>query len=172
MDLLLRVPYAIQIEMTGDKIGTMFLTRRDRGMVAAAIVLDVAFHSGRETVVSGAELAERTGIVRRTLEPLLQALSREHLLESTRGPHGGYRLGRPARLIKLSDVIAVGLNSLDDSGPALISRLHRAVIEPLWEDLDASLLAQTAAMTVEDLLRRAAKAGLRKPVSEPLNFVI
>jgi Rrf2 family iron-sulfur cluster assembly transcriptional regulator len=141
-------------------------------MVAAAIVVDVAFHSGGETVVNGAELAERSGIARRTLEPLLQALSRERLLESTRGPHGGYRLGRPARLIKLSDVIAVGLNSLEDSGPGLIGSLQRAVIEPLWGEFDASLLAQTAALTIEDLLRRAAKAGLRKPVSDPLNFVI
>src|ERR1700761_4114515 len=109
----------------------MLLTRRDRGMVALAIVLDVAFHSGGETVVSGAELAERTGIARRTLEPLLQALSREHLLDSTRGPHGGYRLGRPARLIRLSDVITVGLNSLEDSGPGLSGRLQQAVIDPL-----------------------------------------
>jgi len=150
----------------------MSLTRRDRGMVAAAIVLDVAFNSSSETVVSGAQLAERTGIVRRTLEPLLQALSREHLLESTRGPHGGYRLGRPARLIKLSEVIALGLNSLEDSGPGLTGRLQRAVIEPLWDEFDAVLLAQTNAVTIEDLLRRAARAGLRKVDSEPLNFVI
>jgi hypothetical protein len=27
-------------------------------------------------------------------------------------------------------------------------------------------------LTIEDLLKRAAKAGLRKPVTEPLNFVI
>jgi Rrf2 family transcriptional regulator, iron-sulfur cluster assembly transcription factor len=141
-------------------------------MVAVAIVLDVAFNSSTDTVMSGADLAERTGIVRRTLEPLLQALSREHLLESTRGPHGGYRLGRPARLIKLFEVIAIALNSLDDSGPELTGRLQRAVIEPLWDELDTILLEQTAAMTIDDLLRRAAKAGLRKAVTEPLNFMI
>jgi Rrf2 family protein len=141
-------------------------------MVAVAIVLDIAFHSGGDTVVSGAELAERTGMARRTVEPLLQALSREHLLDSTRGPHGGYRLGRPARLIKLSEIIGVGLNSLEDSGPGLSGRLQRAVVDPLWDEFDATLQAQTDALTVEDLLRRAAKAGLRKPVTEPLNFVI
>jgi Rrf2 family transcriptional regulator, iron-sulfur cluster assembly transcription factor len=150
----------------------MFLARRDRGIVAVAIVLDIAFHGGGDTVVSGAELAERTGMARRTLEPLLQALSRERLLDSTRGPNGGYRLGRPARLIKLMDVIAVGLNSLEESGTGLSGRLYRAVVDPLWDEFDASLQAQAEALTVEDLLRRAAKAGLRKPVSEPLNFTI
>ena len=141
-------------------------------MVALAIVLDVAFHSGGETVVNAAELAERTGMARRTLEPLLQALSRERLLDSTRGPHGGYRLGRPARLIKISEVIAVGLNSLDESVHDLSGQLHRMVIEPLWGELDAALLSLTESLTIEDLLKRAAKAGLRKPVNDPLNFVI
>jgi Rrf2 family iron-sulfur cluster assembly transcriptional regulator len=150
----------------------MLLTRRDRGMVALAIVLDVAFHSGGETVVNAAELAERTGMARRTLEPLLQALSRERLLDSTRGPHGGYRLGRPARLIKVSEAITVGLNSLEESVHDLSGQLHRKVIEPLWGEFDAALLALAGSLTMEDLLKRAAKAGLRKPVTDPLNFVI
>jgi Rrf2 family transcriptional regulator, iron-sulfur cluster assembly transcription factor len=141
-------------------------------MVALAIVLDIAFHSGGDAVVSAAELADRTGMARRTLEPLLQALSREGVLESTRGPHGGYRLGRPARLIRLTDVIVVALSSLEESAPDLTGRLQRAVVDPLWAELDATLQAQLDGMTVEDLLRRAAKAGLRKPVSDPLNFAI
>ena len=141
-------------------------------MVALAIVLDVAFHSGGETVVNAAELAERTAMARRTLEPLLQALSRERLLDSTRGPHGGYRLGRPARLIKVSDVISVGLNSLEDGGHDLGGRLHGAVIEPLWAEFDARLQALAESLTIDDLLKRAAAAGLRRPVNEPLNFMI
>src|SRR3978361_131728 len=134
-------------QVQGSGAEYMLLTRRDRGMVALAIVLDIAFHSGGETVVNAAELAERTGMARRTLEPLLQALSRERLLDSTRGPHGGYRLGRPARLIKVSEVITVGLNSIDESVHDLRGQLHRAVIEPLWAEFDASVLALTASQT-------------------------
>lgn len=141
-------------------------------MVALAIVLDVAFNSGGETVVSAAELAERTGMVRRTLEPLLQTLSRERLLDSTRGPHGGYRLGRPARLIKVSEAITIGLNTMEESVHDLGGRLYRMVVEPLWGEFDAALLALAKSVTIEDLLRRATKAGLRKPVTDPLNFVI
>ena len=150
----------------------MLLTRRDRGMVALAIVLDVAFNSGGETVVNAADLAERTGMARRTLEPLLQALSRERLLDSSRGPHGGYRLGRRPRMIKVSEAIAIGLNSLEESDHDLGGRLHRLVIEPLWGEFDATLQGLAASLTIEDLLTRAAKAGLRKPVTDPLNFVI
>lgn len=150
----------------------MLLTRRDRGMVAVAVILDVAFHSSSDIVVSASELAERTGILRRTIEPVVQALSRAGLLDSIRGPHGGYRLGRPARMINISEVIALGLNSLEDAGAGLTGRLQRAVVEPLWSDLDEALEAQLRGVTVETLLQRAARAGLRKPVTEPLNFAI
>jgi Rrf2 family iron-sulfur cluster assembly transcriptional regulator len=69
-------------------------------------------------------------------------------------------------------VIGVALSSLEASAPDLTGRLQRAVVEPLWGELDTTLQAQLDGMTVEDLLRRAAKAGLRKPVSDPLNFAI
>jgi Rrf2 family protein len=141
-------------------------------MLAVAIVIDIAFHGASDTVVSGAELAERTGMARRTLEPLLQTLSREHVLDSTRGPHGGYRLSRPARLLRLADVIGVGLSSLEESGMDLSGRLQNSVVEPLWAEFDDAIMAIAGNLTIEHLLKRAAKAGLRKPVNEPLNFVI
>ena len=80
------------------------LIRRDREMLAVTVMLDVAFHGGRTATVSAAEIADRLGLARRGMEPLLQGLSRAGLLESVRGPHGGYRLGRPRRDIKLSEV--------------------------------------------------------------------
>ena len=42
----------------------------------------------------------------------------------------------------------------------------------IWGEFDATLLALAESLTIEDLLKRAAKAGLRKPVTDPLNFVI
>src|SRR5216684_4249410 len=83
------------------------LIRRDRAMVAVTVMLDVAFHSGRSSTVSAADLAERLGLARRGMEPLLQTLSRAGLLESVRGPRGGYPLGRPRRDIRLSEILAV-----------------------------------------------------------------
>ena len=64
------------------------LLRRDRAMIAVLIMLDVAFHAGRAGTVSAADIAERAGLARRGIEPLLQTLSRSALLESVRGPRG------------------------------------------------------------------------------------
>jgi len=137
----------------------MSLTRRGRGIVAVAIMLDVAFYSGGGAIVSTAGIARRTGTVRRSLAPILQRLSRAGLLESSSGPHGGYRLGRPAGTIRLDDVIMLALNSRRHITPALAGCLQCAVVDPLWAEFDSVLMARLEALSLEDLLCRAAESG-------------
>jgi Rrf2 family protein len=149
------------------------LIRRDRGMLAVAVMLDVAFHGGRTATVSAAEIADRLGLARRGMEPLLQALSRGGLLESLRGPRGGYRLGRPRRDIKLSDVVAVAVSDGETGPPEGPSgRLQEQVVEVLWAELEAAARDRLAALTLDDLLRRAVASGLRRPATEPITFAI
>src|ERR1700737_3268320 len=104
------------------------LLRRDRAMVAITVLLDVAFHGSRNATVSAADIAERLALARRGMEPLLQALSRAGLLESIRGPRGGYRLGRARRDIRLSDVIAVAVGEDAEAADGPTGRLQTAVV--------------------------------------------
>jgi Rrf2 family iron-sulfur cluster assembly transcriptional regulator len=147
--------------------------RRDRAMLAVTVMLDVAFHGGRSATVSGADIANRLGLARRGMEPLLQALSRAGLLESARGPRGGYRLGRPRRDIKLSEVVAVAVSGGEaeaSEGPS--GRLQEQVVDVLWAELETTARDRLAALTIDDLLRRAAASGLRRPTTEPITFTI
>ena len=153
------------------------LLRRDRALTAMAVALDVAFHAGRGggggALAGAAEVADRLGVARRGLEPVLQALSRAELLESVRGPRGGYRLARRPREIPLAEVLAAvaeGSEPAEDGG--LTGALQAAVVWPLWDELEAGLRERLAALTLEDLLRRAEAAGLKRPSAEPLNFAI
>ncbi|WP_419898118.1 RrF2 family transcriptional regulator [Roseomonas sp. USHLN139] len=151
------------------------LLRRDRAMTAVSIVLDVAFHAGRGSTVPAGDIADRLGEARRGIEPVLQALSRAGILGSTRGPKGGYRLGRAARDITLREVVAAVLNpdaGGDEAQPEPPSPLQKAVILPLWEEQERTVLDSLAGQTVAELLRRAAVAGLRRPTPEALNFAI
>jgi Rrf2 family protein len=148
------------------------LIRRDRGMLAVAVMLDVAFHGGRTATVSAAEIADRLGLARRGMEPLLQALSRGGLLESVRGPRGGYRLGRPRRDIKLSDVVAVALSEGEEPSEGPTGPLQERVVDVLWAELETTARDRLAALTLDDLLRRATTAGLRRPTTEPITFAI
>ncbi len=148
------------------------IVRRDRAMLAVLIVLDVAFHAGRTSTVSAADIAERAGMARRGIEPLLQTLSRSGLLESIRGPRGGYRLGRPRRDIRLDEVVRVALaeDGGCEAGPG--GALQTKVVDVFWAELDQGCAVRLAGVTVEDLIRRAETAGLCRPVAEPITFSI
>jgi Rrf2 family protein len=150
------------------------LLRQDRALTAVAIMADIAFHAGRKGEVTGAaDIAERLGAARRGIEPVLQALSRAGLLESVRGPRGGYRLGRPARDVRLDEVVAaIAEETAADPGSAQSGRLFAAVVAPLWRDLDGGLRATLKDLTLDELMRRARIAGLRRPAEEPLDFAI
>jgi Rrf2 family protein len=141
-------------------------------MLAVTIMLDVAFHGGRAATVSAADMSERFGMARRGMEPLLQTLSRAGLLESVRGPKGGYRLGRPRREIFLAEVIDIAAADLVDPSEGPAGRLQEAVVDPLWNEIDAGAHARLAALSLDDLLKRAAAAGLRRPATEPISFAI
>jgi len=147
------------------------LLRRDRALLALDIALDIAFHAGRGGEVTGAaEIAERLNAARRGIEPLLQALVRAGLLDSVRGPRGGYRMARAPREVKLAEIIAAVTE--DETADAPPGKLATLVTAPLWAELDAGVEKKLQSVTLEDLLKRAAAAGLRRPVTEPLHFVI
>lgn len=148
------------------------LLRRDRAMIAVLIMLDVAFHAGRAGTVSAADIAERAGLARRGIEPLLQTLSRSALLESVRGPRGGYRLGRPRRDIKLSDIVEIATSEDAGSEDGPVGDLFSRVVEPAWKELDDALRARLHELSLDDLIRRAESAGLRRPLAEPISFSI
>lgn len=148
------------------------LIRKDRAMLAITILLDIAFHGGRQATVSAADLAERLGLARRGMEPLLQTLSRAGLLESVRGPRGGYRLGRPRRDLRLADVVAVVSADEGEVAEGPQGALQEQVIDPLWGRLEATAQGVLAGLTLDDLLRQAAAAGLRRPNAEPITFAI
>lgn len=147
------------------------LLRQDRALLALDIALDVAFHAGRGGEVTGAaEVAERLSAARRGIEPLLQALVRAGIFDSVRGPRGGYRLARSPRDIRVAEVLEAVTDG--DEPPAPAGKLAAAVTAPLWRELDRDLAARLSALSLEELLRRAEAAGLRRPVTEPLHFAI
>ena len=45
-------------------------------------------------------------------------------------------------------------------------------MDALWSELEAQARAQLAGLTLDDLIRRAAAAGLRRPTAEPISFAI
>lgn len=75
-----------------------------KGRYAVTAVLDLGFHQ-HNGPVSLAAISERQGISLSYLEQLFAKLRRSGVVNSTRGPGGGYTLQRDASEISVSDVI-------------------------------------------------------------------
>ncbi len=86
-------------------------TKGRYGMVA---LVDLALQPDGQ-LTSLADLSERQDVSLPYLEQLFVRLRRAGLVESARGPGGGYRLSRPANEIRVSEV----LSAVDETVSAL-----------------------------------------------------
>ena len=85
-----------------------------KGRYALIALVDLA-QSGADGLVSLGEIAARQDISLAYLEQLFVKLRRAGLVESVRGPGGGYRLARGADAVRIVDV----LQAVDESMDAL-----------------------------------------------------
>ena len=81
----------------------MRLTTKGRFAVTAMIDIGMRQTSGPVTL---AGIGERQKISLSYLEQLFGKLRRHQLVDSVRGPGGGYRLARPPQTISVADIIA------------------------------------------------------------------
>lgn len=120
----------------------------------------------------GKEIAKAEGLRAPVLGKVLQELVRKGLLESRRGPGGGFRLARNPQLITLRDVVAavdgldqflecaVGLDRCSDESPC---PLHDT-----WKDLRTHMMNYLEATTLSDMaaaLARKKQVRRRPPPS-------
>src|SRR5439155_25527221 len=75
-----------------------------KGRFAVTAMLDLALHGGKGPVTL-AGVADRQKISLSYLEQLFGKLRRRKLVESVRGPGGGYRLAREAAHISVADIV-------------------------------------------------------------------
>src|SRR4051794_39429081 len=75
-----------------------------KGRYAVMAMIDIGEHSAGRPVSLG-EIAERQNISQEYLEQLFGKLRKAGLVESARGPGGGYRLARGASEIPVSLII-------------------------------------------------------------------
>jgi Rrf2 family transcriptional regulator, iron-sulfur cluster assembly transcription factor len=75
-----------------------------KGRYAVTALADIAVHSDGDPVTL-ASITARQDISQEYLEQLFLKLRRAGLVESARGPGGGYRLSRDAETILISDIV-------------------------------------------------------------------
>jgi Rrf2 family protein len=121
---------------------------------AVRAALELAAAPAGELVKAQA-IATAQDIPLKFLENILQQLRQADLVESTRGPHGGHRLARPAGQIALADVIRAvdgPLGVVAGHRPEDVSYTGSAErLVEVWVAVRASLRAVLEQVTLADV---------------------
>lgn len=129
-----------------------------KGRYAVIALTDLAIAKPEE-LTSLSEISKRQDISLPYLEQLFVRLRRAGLVESVRGPGGGYRLARAAETIRISDV----LEAVDET----VSAMHvgagasggvsgsraQTLSNRLWEGLSAHVFVFLHNHTLADVAR-------------------
>ena len=125
-----------------------------KGRFAVTAMLDLALH-GAEGPVTLAGIAERQKISLSYLEQLFGKLRRRDLVESVRGPGGGYHLARDASKITVADIIRAVDEPIDSTqcgGRENCHDHHRCMTHELWEELNSTVAGFLTGVKLSDLV--------------------
>ena len=127
-----------------------------KGRYAVTAMLDLALHNNNGPI-SLAEIADRQGISLSYLEQLFAQLRRRGLVQSTRGPGGGYQLGRRGEAIAVADVITAVDERVDATrcgGLENCQGEERCLTHDLWQDLSAQIHTFLSDIDLASLVER------------------
>jgi Rrf2 family iron-sulfur cluster assembly transcriptional regulator len=91
------------------------------------------------------------------LEQLFSRLRRNGLVESTRGPGGGYTLGRSAAEISVADIVTAVDEPLDDAAHEVRDDSYS---RDLWQRLNAVMLQHMSSITLKSLVDEQIAGGV------------
>jgi Rrf2 family iron-sulfur cluster assembly transcriptional regulator len=134
-----------------------------KGRFAVTAMLDLALHSTKGPVAL-AGISARQRISLSYLEQLFGKLRRRALVESVRGPGGGYHLARDASLVTVADIINAVEESIDSTqcgGKENCHDNHRCMTHDLWEGLNETVHVYLSGVSLAQLVEKQRS----KPVS-------
>lgn len=135
----------------------MRLTTKGRFAVTAMIDLAMRQHSGPVTL---AAISRRQNISLSYLEQLFGKLRRHELVDSVRGPGGGYSLARLARNVTVADIIFAVDEPLDatncggkrDCTSGRDGKPGKCMTHELWTTLNRKMVDYLDSVSLQDLV--------------------
>lgn len=132
----------------------MRLTTKGRFAVTAMIDLALRNDNGPVTL---ATISERQHISLSYLEQLFGRLRRQMLVDSVRGPGGGYNISRSLDSISVADIIRAVDESLDATscgGRENCADDHRCMTHDLWSTLNRKMYEYLASVSLRELVEQ------------------
>lgn len=125
-----------------------------KGRYAVTAMLDLALHADHGPV-SLADIAARQSISLSYLEQLFSRLRRQRLVQSIRGPGGGYQLCRPPAQISVAHIIDAVDESVDATQCRKLgncARGEQCLTHDLWAELTDHIHQFLGSVSLERLV--------------------
>ena len=142
----------------------MRLTTKGRFAVTAMIDLALRETHGPVTL---AGISQRQKISLSYLEQLFGKLRRFNIVESTRGPGGGYTLARPSSEVSVADIIVAVDEPLDATQCGGKGNCHsdeenhgRCMTHDLWSNLNSKMVEYLSSVSLKDLVQQQEGRGV------------
>jgi len=127
-----------------------------KGRYAVTSILDLALHQDTGPIPL-AGISARQDISLSYLEQLFAQLRRNGLVQSVRGPGGGYHLGKPPESISVAEVIEAVNETTDATrchGAGDCQKGETCLTHHLWMDLSDQIRDFLGDITLADLVTR------------------
>ncbi|WP_109260219.1 Rrf2 family transcriptional regulator [Hyphobacterium indicum] len=146
-----------------------------KGRYAVMAMADLARRSIRGPVTL-ADIASRQSISLSYLEQLFARLRKAELVDSVRGPGGGYSLARPAENIRVIDIMSavdesVDITRCEGEARGCIENGRRCITHDLWDELSRHIYLFLGSITLEDVIAgrvMGAARGANERTSDPM----
>ena len=155
-----------------------------KGRFAVTAMIDLALREAHGPVTL-AGISQRQHISLSYLEQLFGKLRRFNIVESTRGPGGGYTLARKPEEVSVADIIVAVDEPLDATQCGGKGNCHgdddqngRCMTHDLWTNLNTRMVEYLASVSLRDLVAQQAGRGQvmhdlreRKVKAEPIKVM-
>jgi Rrf2 family transcriptional regulator, iron-sulfur cluster assembly transcription factor len=147
-----------------------------KGRFAVTAMIDLALRSNAGPVALAA-ISQRQQISLSYLEQLFGKLRRNELVESTRGPGGGYTLGRAAADITVADIIVAVDEPIDATGCAGKENCQgdssgKCMTHDLWASLNNKMVEYLNSVSLKNLVDEQLVKGVPVDTGTPMKRAI
>jgi Rrf2 family protein len=154
----------------------MRLSTKSRYGVRA--IFDIAYHSeGLETQVK--DISRRQEISPRYIEQIFQKLKKSGIIDSKRGPTGGYFLVKRPDEITVGEIIRVTEGGIDpvlcldpEDTDQSCARSKECVTRIIWNEAGNRLKEYFDSVTIRDLCEKAQEMGIKKELDQRFTYYI
>ena len=134
-----------------------------KGRYAIRLMVDLA-QQDRQVYTSLRDMSERQNVSMKYMEQIVSQLSRAELLESVRGPQGGYKLVKPVAAYTVGEILRAAEG---DMAPVVClegevntcERADTCPTLPFWEGLYGVITQYIDSVSLVELVLRSSEYG-------------